>query len=38
MLEKEHKNTIDAMGKASDEEQERCRATLEDSRRCEIKF
>ena len=32
-LEKEHKNTIDAMGKASDEEKdeekERCRATLE---------
>jgi len=25
-------------GKASDEEQERCRATLEDSRRCELKF
>ena len=28
-LEKEHKNTIDAKGKASDEEKERCRATLE---------
>jgi hypothetical protein len=37
MLEKEHKNTIDAMGKASDEEKERCRATLE-VRRCELKF
>ena len=33
-LEKEHKKTIDAMGKASDEdkdeEKERCRATLEE--------
>jgi len=28
-LEKEHKNTIDAMGKASDEEKERSRASLE---------
>ena len=37
-LEKEHKKTIGAMGKASDEEKERCRATLEDSRRCELKF
>ncbi len=37
MLEKEHKNTIGAIGKASDEEQERCRATLE-ARRCELKF
>jgi hypothetical protein len=37
MLEKEHKNTIDAMGKASDEEKERCLATLE-VRRCELKF
>ena len=26
------------MGNSSDEEQERCRATLEDSRRCELKF
>ena len=28
-LEKEHKNTIDATGKASDAEKERCRAALE---------
>ena len=29
LLEKEHKNTIDATGKASDAEDERCRAALE---------
>ena len=28
-MEKEHKNTIDAMGKASDTEKERSRAALE---------
>ena len=28
-LEKDQKNTIDAMWKASDEEKERCRASLE---------
>ena len=28
-LEKEHKNTIEAMGKASHAEKERCRAAIE---------
>ena len=34
--EKEHKNTIDATGKASDAEKERCRAVALHSSRCKL--